>query len=219
MRSRTYQTYQLLRDALLTCRYAPGSKLRILDLCEKFDVSQSAIREALARLTSEGLLESEEQRGFRVKSISIAELRTLSVARSEIEALCLRNAVPRGDSLWQARVTAAFEAVFATAPDDAANPGYLSEAFLAAHKELLNALVSACDNPWLLELRATLTTQSMRYSAVGKTIGTDLLPECRRMQKLALARDVDGLVAEVKQTMIDTAERMVVELQRAGMSA
>ena len=54
-----------MRADLLACRIPPGSRLKIQDLCDRFSVSLGAIREALSRLTSDGLVVSEPQRGFR----------------------------------------------------------------------------------------------------------------------------------------------------------
>ena len=69
-RNLTQGAYEGLRADLLACRVTPGSKLKIQDLCERFSVSLGAIREALSRLTSEGLVISEPQRGFRAAPIS-----------------------------------------------------------------------------------------------------------------------------------------------------
>ena len=59
--------YEALRADLLACRVAPGSRLKIQELCLQHAVSLGAIREALSRLTSEGLVVAEPQRGFRVR--------------------------------------------------------------------------------------------------------------------------------------------------------
>ncbi|MEA3132568.1 MAG: hypothetical protein QOG17_414, partial [Gammaproteobacteria bacterium] len=64
--SLTQRAYDLLREALLDCRFEPGEPLRIGELCKRLDASQGAVREALSRLTSEGLVEARPQRGFRV---------------------------------------------------------------------------------------------------------------------------------------------------------
>src|SRR5690349_6839687 len=61
----TQRAYEELRADILSCRIPPGAKLKIQDLCTKFSVSLGAIREALSRLTSEGLVTAEPQRGFR----------------------------------------------------------------------------------------------------------------------------------------------------------
>src|SRR6266446_7520756 len=69
--SLTHGAYAELRSELLACRFAPGEKLKIDDLCRRFAVGSSAVREALSRLASEGFVVSEPQRGFRVAPLSV----------------------------------------------------------------------------------------------------------------------------------------------------
>src|SRR5215813_14549467 len=104
----TQGAYEALRADLLACRIAPGSRLKIQDLCQQHEVSLGAIREALSRLTSDGLVVAEPQRGFRAAPISPEDLRDLTMVRIEIDTLCLRQAVARGDVDWEARLVAAY---------------------------------------------------------------------------------------------------------------
>src|SRR5580704_15575985 len=104
----TQGAYEGLRADLLACRILPGKKLKIQDLCDRFSVSLGAIREALSRLTSDGLVVSEPQRGFRAAPISVAELQDLTMVRIEIESLCLRRAIVVGTVDWESRLVAAF---------------------------------------------------------------------------------------------------------------
>src|ERR1700683_2974942 len=103
----TQGAYEGLRADLLACRIPPGRKLKSQELCLRFSVSLGAIREALSRLTSEGLVVAEPQRGFRVAPISAADLVDLTMVRVEIDTLCLKRAIACGDVDWEARLIAA----------------------------------------------------------------------------------------------------------------
>ena len=100
----TQGAYEDLRADILSCRILPGSRLKIQELCTRLSVSLGAIREALSRLTSEGLVVAEPQRGFRAAPISPEDLSDLTRVRIEIEALCLRRAIALGDVDWVARL-------------------------------------------------------------------------------------------------------------------
>src|SRR5438132_9546483 len=89
----TQAAYEGLRADLLACRIPPGSRLKIQELCTRLSVSLGAIREALSRLTSEGLVVAEPQRGFRAAPISAEDLSDLTRTRIKIESLCLRRAI------------------------------------------------------------------------------------------------------------------------------
>src|SRR6201998_1543208 len=104
----TQAAYEGLRADLLTCRIPPGKNLKIQELCDRPSVSLGAIREALSRLTSEGLVVAEPQRGFRAAPISPEDLQDLTKVRIEIDSLCLRRAIELGDVDWEAHLVAAF---------------------------------------------------------------------------------------------------------------
>ena len=62
-------------------RYAPGSKLRMETLKETYGGSVNVLRENLVRLSAEGLVEAEDQKGFRVASLTPDRLRDLTRLR------------------------------------------------------------------------------------------------------------------------------------------
>ena len=191
-RTSTQDTYERLRADLLSCRLRPGARLSINDLCQKYAVSLGAVREALSRLTSEGLIIAEPHRGFRVAPISALELQQLSDAMIEIETICIRRAFATGDIAWEARVLAANHHLSHTplSGDDVDASGDPREVRRCRFQD---ELVSACDNPPLLRLRATLLDQSARYRALDKRPRNDkdFEEDYQGLLDAALARDVE----------------------------
>lgn len=78
---------------MLDGAHAPGSKLPIDQVAERFGVSLGAVREALSRLTSDRLVIAEPQRGFSVAPVSAADLIDLTTVRIDIETRCLRRSI------------------------------------------------------------------------------------------------------------------------------
>ena len=116
--SLTAQAYQRLRGDILACRLRPGEKLKISDICATLGFSLGAVREALSRLTSEGLVEAERNKGFRVTPITQSELVDLTRTRILIECECLTNAIARGDLRWEAAIVSTlFELSRARGPE------------------------------------------------------------------------------------------------------
>ena len=111
--SLTQGAYEAIRSDLLACRLQPGAQLKIGELCQEKHVSLSAIREALSRLTSEGLVVAEPQRGFRVAPISVEELNDVTTVRIQLEELCLDRAIAVGNVGWEAHLVAAYHASLA----------------------------------------------------------------------------------------------------------
>ena len=59
-----------IRDFIVEGHLEPGSRIPERELCEKFDVSRTPLREALKVLASEGLIELLPNRGARVRQFS-----------------------------------------------------------------------------------------------------------------------------------------------------
>ena len=190
--SLTQDVYERLRADLLACRLQPGARLKIGDLCQTLSVSLSAVREALSRLTSEGLVVAEPQRGFRAAPISADELRDLTEVRIQIEGMCLERAIAAGDVSWESQLVAAFHRLSRTPEREPGDLARMNEAWSAAHAAYHEALVGACDSPWLLRLRGLLYAQSERYRRLSvplAEVARDLDREHRDIMEAALARD------------------------------
>ena len=193
----TQGAYEGLRADLLACRILPGKKLKIQELCTRFSVSLGAIREALSRLTSEGLVVAEPQRGFRAAPISASDLVDLTMVRVEIDSLCLRRAIACGDVDWESRLVAAAHRLARTperAPDD---PARSNEDWVEAHAAFHLALVDGCDSLWLLHLHALLYAQSERYRRLSVPFaisGRNVNEEHQAILNATLARDAETAV-------------------------
>src|ERR1700722_7017897 len=89
----THRAYTRLRSDLIACRLAPECRLNISKLQKELGFSQAAVREALSRLTAEGLVTIEHNAGFRAAAISKSGFRNLTVACANVEVPCLRLAL------------------------------------------------------------------------------------------------------------------------------
>jgi DNA-binding GntR family transcriptional regulator len=77
--------YRRLRSDILNGFYAPGQFLRQEELAKLFSVSRVPLREALARLETEGLLTLHQNRGYAVTSLNPAEIVEIFELRAVIE--------------------------------------------------------------------------------------------------------------------------------------
>jgi DNA-binding GntR family transcriptional regulator len=209
----TQDVYERLRADLLACRLQPGARLKISELCGALSVSLSAVREALSRLTSEGLVVAEPQRGFRVAPISAEELRDLTGVRAQIEGMCLERAIVLGDVDWESTLVAVFHRLSRTPEREQSDPQRMNETWSAAHAAFHEALVSACDSPWLLRLRAMLYAQTERYRRLSvpvAEIARDLNREHQEIMQAALARDASR-TKELMTQHLDLTTRVLLE--------
>ncbi|HWU00815.1 MAG TPA: FCD domain-containing protein [Terriglobales bacterium] len=208
----TQGAYEGLRADLLSCRILPGSRLKIQDLCSRFEVSLGAIREALSRLTSEGLVVAEPQRGFRAAPISMAELKDLTMVRIEVESLCLRRAIAVGTVDWEAHLVAAFHRLSRMPERVASDPMRADDEWAEAHAAFHAALVAGGDSPWLLRLHAQLYAQSERYRRLSIPLGTterNVGQEHQDILDAALNRDADLAVSLLTSHLGATSQILI----------
>jgi DNA-binding GntR family transcriptional regulator len=85
----------LLRAAILTGELAPGTRLILDELSERYQVSMTPIREALSLLEREGFVSQMPHRGAVVAALDREELLELYAIRSAIEELATLHGVPR----------------------------------------------------------------------------------------------------------------------------
>lgn len=86
------QIYKILRSSIISWEIKPGERLLQEKLASEFGVSQMTIREALGRLTAEGLTIHEPYRGTRVVSISVDELEDIFDVRLILESKAMELA-------------------------------------------------------------------------------------------------------------------------------
>jgi DNA-binding GntR family transcriptional regulator len=84
-----------LRDAIVDGEFAPNQRLVEADLSERFGASRGSIRTALLELGAEGLVERVQNRGARVRAVSLAEAIEITEVRMVLEGLCAAKAATR----------------------------------------------------------------------------------------------------------------------------
>ena len=84
-----------IRDAIADGEFAPNQRLVEADLSEQFGASRAAVRAALLELTSEGLVERVQNRGARVRAVSLAEAVEITEVRMVLEGLLAAKAATR----------------------------------------------------------------------------------------------------------------------------
>jgi DNA-binding GntR family transcriptional regulator len=83
-----------LREDISNGFFAPGQRLVLRDLATRYGVSQIPVREALAALARDGLVEIKPHSGASVATVSPNEIREQQFIRSHLEALAVEAATP-----------------------------------------------------------------------------------------------------------------------------
>jgi DNA-binding GntR family transcriptional regulator len=99
--------YEQVKSRLLTGEFDPGQRLRAESLRDDYGVSASTMREILFRLSTVGLADFQEQRGFRIPQQSLERQHDLAQFRIFIEQQGARLSIRRGGVAWEAQLAAA----------------------------------------------------------------------------------------------------------------
>ncbi|MDS7594499.1 GntR family transcriptional regulator [Agrobacterium tumefaciens] len=84
-KSLTEQAYAILRERVITGELAPGVDVSEPELAEGLQMSKTPVREALARLCVEGLMEAFPRRGYRVTPVTLKDMNDLFAVRGSLE--------------------------------------------------------------------------------------------------------------------------------------
>jgi DNA-binding GntR family transcriptional regulator len=111
------QALSAIRDAILTGDLAPGTPVKDVELAQRLGLSRTPVREALARLADEGLIESKPHSYTRVTPLDTAVVRDAHAVVQAMHGLAARLAAPRlapADLTAMREANARFAAALAT---------------------------------------------------------------------------------------------------------
>ena len=92
---RAERALQEIRKDILSMAFAPGEPVSERALEERYGMSRTPIRAALAALTAEGLIVRDPRRGYMIAPIDLQEIHDLFEFREELEDTAIRLACRR----------------------------------------------------------------------------------------------------------------------------
>ena len=207
--TRATSVYDQLRTDLLDGTMAPGSKLAIEALAERYATSPTPLREALNRLVSDGLVERREQRGFAVLPIGVDDLLEITRTRCWLEEIALRQSIAARDTRWEEELVLAHHRLART-------PRSLSEQrfednpqWEPLHRAFHRALIGGCGSRWLIGFCEQLADQHHRYrrlSAPRAFATRGVKGEHEQLLEAAVEGRADEAVALLRQHYERTAQ-------------
>lgn len=212
------QCYDTIQDSIIDGTLAPGQKLKVEFLKEQLGVGHSPIREALSRLVASGLVEVQDNKGFRVAKISEADIRDTYQTYYQIEMLALKQAMELGDDAWESGVVAALHHLSLVENKKEPVPyrvwGERNNAFHVS-------LISGCKSPLLLQIRAEVYRHFDRYCRISFNLAhTELALNHEEHKKLAdavLSRDVTLATALMEYHIFGMLEDVIKLLKKNKM--
>jgi DNA-binding GntR family transcriptional regulator len=183
-------SYRRIRADIIFGRLAPAQKLKLDSLKGTYGTSISTLREILNRLSSEGLVVAEGQRGFEVAPISELDLREVAALRLLLETHALEQSLEHGGVDWEARLVSAHYKLSRMESVMAGGDMSQAETWKRYDWEFHQALISACGSRLLMDTHSGVFDKYLRYQMVALSYRGDIAAkEHQQMLNAALKRD------------------------------
>jgi DNA-binding GntR family transcriptional regulator len=201
--------YDMMRQDILKGDLPPGEKLRVEYLRDRYGVGASPIREALNRLSVDGVVMRVDQKGFRVATVSVAELDELIKTRCWLEETAIRESIAAGDDAWEERLVLTFHRL-SKAPQSTEQITYaINPDWEVLHRAFHLALIGACGSRWLISYCEQLNDLADRYRQLAVRVTyprRNELDEHKAIMDAAVNRDPDRAVEVLMDHYRRTAE-------------
>ena len=182
----------------------PGQRLDEVGLATRFGASRTPVREALSRLTAQGVLVQGERRGVFVARYSREELSQIFEAMHEIEAACARIASQRLNLLARSEIEAA------QANCNAAATAGDREGYLLANEAFHLAIYRATGNPYMADMALEFRRRTGPFRAKKFVTKADLIASANSHQNLIndifsedSATASNGMRSHMTQSFVD----------------
>lgn len=199
--------YRWLKQDIISGALAPDAKLLMTRLRERYGIGTGPLREALSQLVAERLVVAISQRGYRVASMSLAELDDIYDARAHLESLVIEMAIARGDDVWEANIIAQSHTLSKVV--DVSGPNDVLDVWDHRHKAFHTAIAVGCGSQHLMQVRAQLFDQAERYRHLWlreTVFSSDALEQKRtehaELVTLILNRDASGASEYVREHLL-----------------
>jgi DNA-binding GntR family transcriptional regulator len=185
-RSLTEQAYELLRREIITCALPPGADVSEAELAERLQMSKTPVRDALARLRTDGFVETFPRRGYRIVPMTLADINELIDVRIVIEGGTAALAAERitDEELDELDRLAAYSYDF--------EQKLSLDEFIAANRQFHSAISRAAGRDRLYKLVSHNLDELERFFYLGARI-RDVNPETqsdhRRIVQVLSRRD------------------------------
>ncbi|KDR26530.1 MULTISPECIES: GntR family transcriptional regulator [Caballeronia] len=154
-----------IRAAILEHRLAPGAKLTEAQLCEVFAVKRGTVRQALAQLSNERLVDLEPNRGAFVASPSLQEVHEVFEMRRIIE-LAVVDRIAQGHGLRRLKSISA-----TIGKERRAFESHDFSSWIRLSGEFHTELAALTGNTVLCECLSGLVARSTLISALYESLG------------------------------------------------
>ena len=206
---------QLLQRDIVSGALEPDSKLKLRLLKERYGIGGSPMREALAQLAAQGLVQQLSQKGFRVPPLSAAHLLDITRSRQLIETEAVKLAVEHGGADWEDEIVASYHLLERLYHRLRGTERPDVHEFETRHQRFHRALIAACPLRSVRDFCDRLYVQATRYRLLLRRYAFTrevVVAEHRILMRAVLGRNKAQAAKALKAHIGITADVLLSEL-------
>lgn len=150
------QAYQALKKSIINRELPPGTRLVDSQLAVQFGISRTPIRDAIRKLTEEGLVVKNSQKGYSVFCPSFNDINEIFELREILDIAACRKLIceilPNNTEAME-EIRRSYEGILDTAADS-------SNDFVKDDEDLHDTIIRLCGNSRIISLYSDLRDQT-----------------------------------------------------------
>ena len=199
---------EAIRKAIIYGEFELGEPLSEVKICKKYNLSKTPVREALAILQNEGLVNRIARRGSFVFDITVSEIKQIAESRYLLEDYAIKKSLKNNQNKLINKLTEIYENMEKAALSN----DYL--AFLDLDTEFHKSFFISCNNDYLVNFYNVLSnkSQALKYYVVKNAIeGGGGLISHKSILEDVKNNDLNALSENLKQHLTEWINKYIIE--------
>ena len=198
---------EAIRKDIIYGEYKLGEPLSEIKICKKYHLSKTPVREALAILQNEGLVNRIARRGSFVFDITVSEIKQIAESRYLLENYAIQNSMIASPQILVNKLTEIYENMVKAA--------HLNDhvAFLDLDTEFHKSFFISCNNDYLVNFYNVLSnkSQALKYYVVKNAIeGGGGLISHKSILDDVKNNNIDALSENLKQHLTEWINKYIL---------
>ncbi len=206
-KNREEMVYQVLKQEILDLELKPGQLIKENEICERFSVSRTPVRDALRLLQEQGFVITVPYRGIYVTLLSLSNIKQMIYMRVAVESMVMRDFSQIATPLMMEDIYYMLRKQKALIQTQDFKP----EQFYRLDAELHGSWFAATRKSKLWDY---LQEQQLHYTRfrmldfVPETDFTRIIGEHEQLVELVEKKDIGGMEAALKDHLYFSMKRM-----------
>lgn len=206
-RNREEMVYESLKQDILDLELKPGQLLKETELCQRFGVSRTPVRDALRMLQEQGFVLTVPYKGIYVTLLSLSNIKQMIYMRVAVETMVLRDFMKVATPMVMEDIRYLIRKQQAVIQE----PDFKPEQFYRLDAQMHAIWFEATKKKKLWDL---LQEQQLHYTRfrmldfVTETDFTRIIAEHEELIRLLEAKDIAGMEAALKEHLYFSMKRM-----------